>query len=163
MIGKIRTSRAMAASGGHRRKKMDKLMSACGVMCSGCGAYFGASKGPEYQKQVAEAWHRIYGLNEAAANISCNGCLGPDEDVFHTCKRCTARRCCRSKGYKSCAECPITVCEYLERAQSVWDGVPQIGSSLSAADFDRYARPYCGHRERLAAARGDTPSSAHRG
>lgn len=138
---------------------MDKLMSACGVMCSGCGAYLAASKGPAYQQQVADAWRRIYGLDEISANISCTGCLGSDEDVFHTSIRCTARRCCRSKGFKSCAECPEISCEYLERAQSVWDGVPQIGSSLCAADFDRYASPYCGHRERLAAARGDVKSS----
>ena len=32
----------------------------------------------------------------------------------------------------------------------VWDGVPQIGATLSPEDFDRYVRPYCGHRERLA-------------
>ena len=145
------------------RKKMDKLMSACGVMCSECGAYLAGSKGPAYQQQVAEAWRRIYGRNETTANISCDGCLGPDEDVFHTSVRCTARRCCRSKGFNSCAECPEKLCEYLERAQSVWDGVPQIGSSLSAADYDRYARPYCGHRERLAAARDDIKLPGGRG
>lgn len=142
---------------------MDKVMSACGVMCSGCGAYLAASKGPAYQQEVADAWRRIYGLDVASASISCNGCLGPDEDVFYTSVRCTARRCCRSKGFTSCAECPTTGCELLERAQSVWDGVSQIGSSLCAADFDRYARPYCGHRERLAATRGDNPPSAKPG
>jgi hypothetical protein len=142
---------------------MEKLMSACGVLCSECGAYLAASRGPEYQQQVADAWRRIYGRDEATANISCKGCLGSDEDVFHTSIRCTARRCCRSKGFKSCAECPKTLCEYLERAQSVWDGVPQIGLSLSAADFDRYARPYCSHRERLAAARSDVNLSGGSG
>lgn len=135
---------------------MDKVMSACGVMCSGCGAYLAASKGPAYKQEVADAWRKIYGLDEAAANISCNGCLEPDEGVFHTSVRCTARRCCRSKRFTSCAECPQTSCELLERAQSVWDEVPKIGASLSAEDFERYARPYCGHRERLAAARGES-------
>jgi hypothetical protein len=128
-------------------------MSACGVMCSGCGAYHAASKGPEYQQEVADAWRRIYERDEATANISCGGCLGPEREVFHTSIRCTARRCCRSKGFNSCAECPENSCDYLERAQSVWDGVPQIGSSLSPEDFKTYAQPYCGHRERLAAAR----------
>lgn len=142
---------------------MNKMMSACGVMCSECPAYFAASKGTAYQQQVVEAWRRIYGLNEIIANISCGGCLGSDEDVFHTCRRCSARNCCRSKGLNSCAECPKKRCEDLERAQSVWDGVPEIGSSLSSADFERYARPYCGHRERLAAARGDSPSTGNSG
>jgi hypothetical protein len=137
---------------------MDEVMSACGVMCSECGAYLAAAKGLEYQQQVADAWRKIYGLDEATAHISCSGCLGPDEEVFHTSIRCTARRCCRSKGFKSCAECPKETCDYLEGAQSVWDGVPQIASTLSAADYNRYARPYCGHRERLAAARGGIKS-----
>ena len=134
---------------------MVEMMSACGVLCSECGAYRAASKGPAYQEEVADAWSRIYGLKEPASNISCSGCLGPDKEVFHTSVRCTARRCCISKGFRSCAECPERTCALLERAQSVWDGVPETGASLSAADFDRYARPYCGHRERLAAARRD--------
>ena len=138
---------------------METRMSACGVLCSDCGAYFAASKGPAFQQEVADAWHRIYGLNEPAEAISCAGCLGPDESLFHSSVRCTARRCCLEKGFKSCAECSNISCELLERAQSVWDGVPQIGASLSAGDYDRYARPYCGHRDRLAAARGDTKSS----
>ncbi len=133
-------------------------MSACGVLCSECGAYLAASKGPAYQKEVADAWHRIYGLNEPVANMTCGGCLSSDDQVFHTSVRCTARRCCRNKGFKSCAECPEQSCDLLERAQSVWDPVPQICSSLSPADYDRYARPYCGHRERLANARAHNNS-----
>ena len=132
---------------------MDAVMSACGVMCSGCGAYLAASKGPAYQKEVADAWSRIYGIAVEPANISCGGCLSPDNDVFHTSVACPARRCCLSKGLKNCAECPEESCELLARAQSVWDGVPAIGGKLSASVFERYARSYCGHRERLAAAR----------
>ena len=128
-------------------------MSACGVVCSGCGAFYAVAKGSVYQQEVAEAWRRIYARDEATANISCHGCLGPDKQVFHTSIRCTARRCCLNKGFNNCAECPEDSCAYLERAQSVWDGVPEIGSTLSAEDFEKYALPYCSHRERLAAAR----------
>ena len=132
---------------------MNTGMSACGVMCSGCGAYMAASKGTAYQQEVADAWRRIYHMNEEAASIDCGGCSGPDERVFHTCVRCTARRCCIDKGFTSCAECPEDSCALLERAQSVWDGVPEIGATLSASDFEKYARPYCGHRKRFAEAR----------
>ena len=141
------------------REKMTKMMSACGVICSECPAYFAASKGLGHQQRVAEAWQRIYALNEIAANITCSGCLGPDEAVFYTCRRCNARNCCRTKGFNSCAECPEKQCKDLEKAQSNWDEVPQIGLSLSSADFDTYARPYCDHRERLAAARADASST----
>jgi hypothetical protein len=39
----------------------------------------------------------------------------------------------------------------------VWDHVPELSAVLSQKDFARYARPYCGHRRRLSAAR-----AAHR-
>ena len=134
---------------------MTKMMSVCGVICSECPAYLGAAKGAAHQRRTAEAWHRIYGLNEAPENISCGGCLGSDEDLFHTSGRCRARRCCLGTGLTSCAECAADSCEDLEKAQSVWDEVPEIGAKLSPADFVAYARAYCGHRERLAAARAD--------
>jgi len=132
---------------------MDKIMSACGVICSGCAAYGAASQGSDYQKEVAEAWHRIYGFQTDPEKMSCGGCLSSDDQVFHTSVGCTARRCCISEGIKSCAECPQEPCELLARAQSNWDTVPEIGATLSASDFDKYALLYCGHRERLEALR----------
>ncbi len=132
---------------------MTRMMSACGVLCSQCPAHLAREKGRAHQKRTADAWRRIYGLREPAANISCGGCLGPDSQVFHASRACKARRCCRSKGFSSCAECPVESCPDLETAQSVWDAVPRLADVLSRADFAAYARPYCGHRGRLAAAR----------
>jgi hypothetical protein len=132
---------------------MAEIMSACGVMCSGCAAYLGDVKGVEHQERTVAAWRRIYGMKETVERIACSGCLGPDEKVFHTSRRCKARNCCRSKGFASCAECSLEKCPALEKAQSVWDGVPKIAAKLSPADFEAYAKPYCDHRRRLAAAR----------
>jgi hypothetical protein len=129
------------------------MMSACGVLCSKCPAYHAKTKGIAHQKRTVEAWHRIYRLNEKPEHISCYGCLGLDEEVFHTCRRCKARCCCRSKGFASCAECPKELCTYLEKAQSVWDKVPNLINKLTPKDFNIYALPYCGHRERLTAVR----------
>jgi hypothetical protein len=137
-----------------------QMMSACGVMCSECPAYQGARKGVAHQEQTVEAWHRIYGLNQAPADISCGGCLGRDDELFHTVGRCQARCCCRERGLGSCAECAEVGCRKLEQAQAVWDSVPSLAATLSTADFDRYARPYCGHRERLEAARAAQRASA---
>ncbi len=130
------------------------MMSACGVLCSECPAYHGTEKGIEHQKRTAEAWRRIYELNEPAEQISCGGCLGPDDELFHAIVNCRARLCSREKKLSSCAECPVESCPDLEKAQSVWDDVPKLAATFSTADFETYARPYCGHRERLAAARG---------
>ncbi len=132
---------------------MNEVMSACGVLCSGCGAFQGKEKGLAHQKRTVEAWTRIYDRPEDPKDISCGGCLSSDEEVFHTSRTCTARLCCRSKGFTSCAECSEGSCPKLKRAQSVWDGVPEIGRTLTPQDYAEYAQPYCGHRERLAAAR----------
>lgn len=132
---------------------MPPVMSACGVLCSDCPAYLGCVKGAEHQKQTAEAWRRIYHLSESPDRITCGGCLGSDDDLFHTSRKCAARRCCRDKGLDSCAECPVEACAALERAQAGWDDVPALADKLSPAEFARYARPYCGHRRRLAALR----------
>ncbi len=128
---------------------MTRMMSACGVLCSDCPAYLAKSRGLAYQQRTAKAWDRIYRLNERAEAIVCGGCLSPDEEVFHTCQKCKARLCCRSKGFSSCAECDVQSCPDLEKAQSVWDGVPKLVKTLTAEDFAEYAQPYCGHRERL--------------
>jgi hypothetical protein len=136
------------------------MMSVCGVLCSECPAFGGAAKGLAHQRRTVEAWRRIYGLSETPRRITCGGCLGPDEELFHTSRNCAARRCCRRKVLSSCAQCPREACSDLERAQSVWDEVPQEEARLSAADFAAYARPYCGHRERLAALRASPRRSS---
>jgi hypothetical protein len=133
------------------------MMSACGVMCSGCAAYRGKEKGLEHRKRTVAAWRRIYGLKEIPEHIACAGCLAPDDQVFHSSVRCKARQCCRARGFASCADCGVESCPKLEKAQSVWDGVPEIAKTLSADDIAAYARPYVGHRSRLAAARKSHP------
>jgi hypothetical protein len=134
---------------------MAVVMSACGVLCSECAAYRGRERGPDHQRRAAAAWLRIYGFKQDPAGMACGGCLSSDEEVFHTSRTCRARRCCRAKGLSSCAECSVQRCAALEKAQSAWDGVPEIGRTLSPADFAEYAEPYCGHRERIARARHD--------
>jgi hypothetical protein len=132
---------------------MTKMMSACGVLCSDCPAYHGDAKGLAHQERTVAAWRRIFGLNETVKNISCGGCLGPDDQLFHTSRACKARRCCRSKGFATCAQCPVEQCPYLEQAQSVWDDVPDLAKGLSREDFVTYAQAYCDHRCRLGEAR----------
>ncbi len=129
------------------------MISACGVICSDCPAYQGSTKGTAHQDRVVEAWHRIYKLNMTPDRITCGGCLGSDKDLFYTMGDCQARRCCLSKGFKSCAECPDQACADLEKAQSTWDEVPQLIDKLSAQEFETNARPYCDHRLRLRAMR----------
>jgi hypothetical protein len=139
------------------RETVTEVMSACGVLCSGCAAYRGEAKGIALQKRGAEGWLRIYGRSERSEDMTCGGCVSSDAEVFHTSRTCKARLCCRSKGFSSCAECPEVDCPLLAKAQSVWDGVPEIAETLSLADFEAFARPYLDVRGRLARARRRAP------
>jgi hypothetical protein len=129
------------------------MVSACGVLCTDCPAYQANATGPAHQARTADAWRRIYGLSVAAADLTCGGCLGPDEDLFHQSRTCVAGRCCRTNRFSTCAECPKESCPDLEQAQALWDEVPRLAATLCAGDFATYAQPYCGHRERLAGIR----------
>ena len=132
---------------------MARTISACGVWCSDCPAYLADVKGVAHQQRTVAAWKRIYGLSESTESIACAGCLAPDDQVFHTCRACKARLCCRSKGFNTCAECAVEGCPDLEHAQSLWDGLAALATTLSREDFVTYVEPYCNHRHRLAEAR----------
>lgn len=139
---------------------MSRMMSACGVLCSDCPAFRDKEDRIDQEETVA-AWRRVYGLKQKAEDISCGGCLGPDDQVFHTCRKCEARRCFREKGLRSCAECFVKSCVLLEKAQAQWDSVPQLVEVVSRADFAKYVKPYCNHRERLERARRAVAKRRH--
>src|SRR5215469_2052468 len=102
---------------------MTRMMSACGVLCSGCPAFADREDHVDRQETVPSR-RRIDRADEKTQDLFCGGCLGPDDQVFHTCRGCEARQCCRDKGLRSCAECFIKSCALLEKAQAQWDKVP---------------------------------------
>jgi len=133
------------------------MISACGVLCSECPAFIARAESAEYKRTLADAWQRIYGLSVDPQTLHCGGCLGPDDQLFYMSCQCKARRCCVDHTFATCAQCSREFCPELSEAQSLWDDVPALAMTLSAADFETYARPYCGHRERIAAARTQHP------
>jgi len=129
---------------------MTARMSACGVLCSECPAFLAHRAGdPAMRERVAAAWHELYGLDFGPDVIRCGGCFGPDDQLFHTSRRCAARRCCRSRGLASCAKCGDRPCADLEKAQSVWDGLEERAATLPRSVFREFVQPYCGARRRV--------------
>ena len=127
-------------------------MSACGVICSDCPAYVAGQAGiPAARARVAAAWHELYGLSFGPDVITCGGCRGSDDALFFTSRNCAARRCCRTRGFASCAACARRPCADLERAQSVWDGLDERAATLPAPVFREFVQPYCGARQRVPA------------
>lgn len=104
-----------------------ELAGYCGLYCGACDIYQQRiSQSGSELKNVLDA----YGFNEIAKQVpgledyetfykvldniitifgQCPGCQKGGGDP-----QCEVRRCCREKGYKSCAECPSAPCETLK-------------------------------------------------
>jgi len=128
-------------------------MSACGVVCSECGAYVAARKqDPSLQQHVAAVWNRIYKLDVKPESVSCGGCLNLDAVPFATCKDCYVRECVLAKGIAHCGLCDAYPCAELERVQAQFDGLEKLAETMSEEEFAAFVLPYCLAREHLAAA-----------
>lgn len=132
---------------------MEIRMSACGVVCSECGAFLAAKKAdPAIQERVAAVWNRVYGLDVKPETVTCGGCLNVDAVAFATCNDCWVRECVLSKGIAHCGLCDQYPCAELERVQAQYDDLEKKAETMSEEDFATYVLPYCHSRERLAAA-----------
>lgn len=101
-------------------------------------------------KSIHPIWNAGFYLNEFTQNCKISS-LYPFSPIRSKLRVAG----CRSKGFISCAECPDVSCVNLEKAQSVWDEVPNLADKLTSTDFTVYAQPYCDHRKRLAAERAE--------
>jgi hypothetical protein len=128
-------------------------MSACGVICSECGAYLAGQKADEaFQQRVADAWQSIYKLDVAPEALSCGGCLNVDAPAFATCNDCFVRQCVLAKGIAHCGLCDQYPCAELERVQAQFDGLEKLAETMPEAEFDQFVQPYCGISARISAA-----------
>ena len=95
---------------------MGKLISFCGLVCDGCGAYLATkTDDDEKRKEVSETWSKLYGADIKPADINCNGCRSEGETVFSYCRVCGIRKCGREKGVQNCAHCEEYICDKLEK------------------------------------------------
>jgi hypothetical protein len=132
---------------------MSLRMSACGVVCSECGAHVaGLSEDRAVQERVANAWRTIYKLDVAPEDLMCNGCLSMEGPVLAACKDCWVRQCVLSKGIAHCGLCEQFPCAELERVQAQYDGLEKLAESMSEEEFAEFVLPFCQVRERLSAA-----------
>jgi len=132
---------------------MSLRMSACGVVCSECGAHIaGVSNDPALKERVANAWRTIYKMDVPPEGLVCSGCLSVEGPVFAACKDCWVRECVLSKGIAHCALCDQYPCAELERVQAQYDGLEKLAETMPEEQFAEFVLPYCQVRERLAAA-----------
>lgn len=132
---------------------MTVRVSACGVVCSECGAYVaGQTSDRAMQERVAKAWHTIYKLDVAPEALSCAGCMSVEGPVLATCKDCWVRQCAMSKGIAHCGVCDQYPCAELERVQAQYDGLEKLAETMPEEEFAEFVLPYCQVRDRLSSA-----------
>jgi hypothetical protein len=119
---------------------MKYMLGYCGVECSKCTAYIATiNNDDELRRRYAAEQSEFFGMEILPEQINCVGCL---EDGAHLgyCSMCEIRRCCRERGFKTCAECNEYVCEDLKRVYMVMSevfGKAQDGVAEAKINLDK--------------------------
>ena len=93
---------------------MEKIVAACGLVCSDCSAYKATIEDDNVLRaKTAEFWSKIFNVDIKTEDINCTGCLS-DGIKFNHCLECEIRKCCLEKGYENCAYCADYSCEKLD-------------------------------------------------
>jgi len=88
------------------------LLSRCGIYCGACYIHRAEVDGGGFLEYVA-GWQKA-----PKEKVRCRGCIGPLDEMWLNCRRCTVRACLEEKGYGFCHECPAFddgSCERSER------------------------------------------------
>jgi hypothetical protein len=93
---------------------MDKMVAACGLICTECPAYV-ATRGDDdkARAKVAEDWSK-WGEKLKPEDINCDGCVQTTKRVFRFCSTCGVRSCVFEKNIKNCAYCSEYPCKKLD-------------------------------------------------
>jgi len=108
---------------------MKKLISCCGLNCSGCEAKIATMKNDDNLRQItADKWKVMYNSPDITASmINCTGCREEGAKFTH-CFNCEIRKCVRSKGYDTCADCiDLSKCHIVA---PIHEAVPEALSNL---------------------------------
>lgn len=85
---------------------MKKLISCCGINCIDCEAKIATVKNDDSLRRItAEKWKVMFNAPGLSPEmINCTGCREEGAKFSH-CFDCEIRKCVRSKGYDTCADC----------------------------------------------------------
>ncbi len=109
---------------------MEKIIAACGIVCSECPAYIATlNDDEEMREKTAEEWSKAFGVTLSPKDIYCDGCMEEGEMYFNHCYECEIRKCVQGKGILNCAHCEDYACEKVE---GIFKMVPQAKEELEA-------------------------------
>ena len=81
----------------------------CGLNCKECSVFIcTVNNDDKLRQKTAEEWSILYaeylGRSLNLADMNCKGCWSEDT-IFIGCSNCPIRKCCKEKGFNTCASC----------------------------------------------------------
>ncbi len=120
---------------------MERIVAACGLICTECPAYIATQEDNDQKRaKVAEDWSK-WGEKLKLGDINCDGCVGTAKRLFRFCNTCEVRKCVLDKGLENCAYCENYSCQKLddllksENAPNAKKNLDDIRKGLKAQRF----------------------------
>jgi len=111
-----------------KEKAGQRIVGACGIVCSACPAYIATQKNDDaLRAKTATEWSAMYHADIRPENIHCDGCPGAGPRLFAHCLECEIRACAHGRKLVTCAPCPEYACRKL---QEFFAMVPQARETL---------------------------------
>ncbi len=96
----------------------ERLISACGLVCSECDAFLATQAGDAAAiERVAAQWSEQFGATIPAAGVWCDGCMTGGERRCGHVDECKIRACVVGRSLANCAGC-TTTCAACSRSSS---------------------------------------------
>lgn len=119
-------------------KKPDRKITMCGGCCDLYKAYAPNIKKKDERIQLADYWHRYYGLDIPAEAVSCDGCRCTKKDAHRIDSACPMRACVLVKKLNDCSECPQYPCDIFLFRKGLHDEEACNIEKISVADYHAF-------------------------
>jgi hypothetical protein len=112
---------------------MERIIAACGLVCSECPAYVATQNGDEeaIAKMAADAAAKL-DREVNPEEVLCDGCLAESDRKCGYTAECEIRACVLGRGFANCAYCDEYVCEKLTGFLESAPGVKEVLDGIRA-------------------------------
>jgi hypothetical protein len=112
---------------------MERIIAACGIVCSECPAYVATQEGDEeaISKMAADAAAKL-DREVNPEEVLCEGCLAESDRKCGYTTECEIRACVLGRDFANCAYCGEYACEKLTGFLESAPGVKEVLDGIRA-------------------------------
>ncbi|MBU7028069.1 MAG: DUF3795 domain-containing protein [Theionarchaea archaeon] len=118
------------------------LLGRCSIYCgTDCEVYKAAHSDDIIVRQrTAQALEHELGIEIDPSRLYCEGCQGPEEQMWFECRLCLIRRCGKRQGVTICIECEYYPCQVLQCWLSESQSAPQNIQEIKRIGLDEWIK-----------------------